>query len=204
MTQAQDPVKRTRKSSAKKATPRKKAAKKAAPKTAPTKKRAPKKTAPQKEATRANGAAPAAEAAAPEKQKALFEDFDSLSEYLVDVTGKSQEVVREFFVHHPELKVVRGERPADPLNVGEAFQEMMSGLSADPGTVMQRQFNLWGDYAKMMSAMSRRMAGEDVKPAIEPDPKDKRFAHDAWRENPMLDFVKQSYLTYANWRTVPL
>ncbi|HXI87901.1 MAG TPA: class I poly(R)-hydroxyalkanoic acid synthase [Parvularculaceae bacterium] len=88
---------------------------------------------------------------------------------------------------------------ADPLNVRESFQEMMNSLAADPGTVMQRQFNLWGDYAKLMAAMSRRIAGEDVPPAIEPEPGDKRFAHPAWRENQLLDFVKQAYLTYAKW-----
>ena len=148
----------------------------------------------------ANGAAGKAETPVHE-EKPLFEDFDALSEYLVNVSGKSQEVVREFFVHHPELKIVKGERAADPLNVGEAFQEMLNGLAADPGTVMQRQLNLWGDYAKLMGTMSRRMAGENVRPAIEPDPKDKRFAHKAWTENPMLDFVKQSYLTYAKWLT---
>ena len=194
MTQAQDPAKTPRKRSTKKATPRKSAAK---PKAA-AKKTAPKAGA---ETKTANADAMRRDSNGPahEKEKALFEDFDSLSEYLADVTGKSQEVVREFFTHHPELKVMRGERAPDPLNIGEAFQEMMTGLAADPGTVMQRQFNLWGDYARMMSTISRRMAGETVKPAIEPDPKDKRFKHEAWRENPLLDFVKQSYLTYAKW-----
>ena len=133
------------------------------------------------------------------EDRPLFEDFDALSEYLVDVSGKSQEVMREFFTHHPELKVVKGESAPDPLNIGEAFQEMMNGLASDPGTVMQRQFNLWGDYAKLMATMSRRMAGQEVKPAVETDPRDKRFAHPAWQTNPMLDFVKQSYLTYSNW-----
>ncbi|MFZ5618370.1 MAG: PHA/PHB synthase family protein [Pseudomonadota bacterium] len=138
--------------------------------------------------------------AAKEEYKSLIEDFDALSEYLVDVTGAGQEVVRDFFVKNTDaMKVATGQKSADPLNVGESFQEMMSALAADPGTVMQRQFNLWGDYAKLMATMGRRFAGEEVKPAIEPEPGDKRFAHAAWRENPMLDFVKQSYLTYAKW-----
>ncbi len=138
-------------------------------------------------------------------RKALFEDFDALSQYLVDVSGRSQEVVKDFFVKNADsMKMVGGERSADPLNIGEAFREMMNGLAADPGTVMQRQFALWGDYARLMSTMSRRLAGEDVRPVIEPAPGDKRFLHEAWRDNPLLDFVKQSYLTYANWlrRTV--
>ena len=145
----------------------------------------------------ANGAAD--KAATETEERPILEDFDALSEYLVDISGKSQEVVREFFTHHPELKVAAGESPADPLNIGEALQETLNGLATDPGTVMQRQFKLWGDYAKLMATMSRRMAGEEVKPAVEPEPGDKRFSHPAWTENPMLDFVKQSYLTYAKW-----
>ncbi|MEL7491111.1 MAG: class I poly(R)-hydroxyalkanoic acid synthase [Pseudomonadota bacterium] len=145
----------------------------------------------------ANGAAD--KAATETEGRPILEDFDALSEYLVDISGKSQEVVREFFTHHPELKVAAGESPADPLNIGEALQETLNGLATDPGTVMQRQFKLWGDYAKLMATMSRRMAGEEVKPAVEPEPGDKRFSHPAWTENPMLDFVKQSYLTYAKW-----
>lgn len=154
-----------------------------------------------KKAAVAGVASPAATPNGVDGAKGIIEDFDNLSEYIADVTGKSQEVVREFFVTHSgtPAKIAAGHASVDPLNVGEAFNEMMGALAADPGTVMQRQFNLWGDYAKLMAMMSRRMAGEEIKPAIEPEPGDKRFLHAAWRENPMLDFVKQSYLTYAKW-----
>ena len=132
--------------------------------------------------------------------KHLYEDFGTLSEYLADVTGKSQEVVREFFVKSAETQgLLAGDGASDPFNLRESFQETMNALAADPGAVLQRQFDLWGDFANMMAAMSRRMAGEDVGPAIEPEPGDKRFTHPAWRENYLLDFVKQSYLTYAEW-----
>ncbi len=133
------------------------------------------------------------------ENKPLYEDFEALSKYLTDVSGKSQDVVREFFAKQGDLRGASGELPADPLNVGEAFQEMMKGLAADPATVMQRQFNLWGDYAKLMASMSQQMSGEDVKPTIEPETGDKRFRHPAWRENQMLDFTKQSYLIFARW-----
>ncbi len=167
----------------------------------PASKRRPRKkaaaAAPAEASAAAKGAAPAS---ASQGHKSPLEDFDSLSEYLTGITGKSQEVVREFFISNAEsLKGGPADIQADPLHVGEAFQEMMAGLAHDPGTVMQRQFNLWGDFAKMMATMSRRMAGEDVKPAIEPEPGDKRFTHPAWRENQLLDFVKQSYLTYSKW-----
>ncbi len=112
-----------------------------------------KKAAPAPE-TAAKPAAPAINGAA--DGKSLIEDFDALSDYVTDVSGKSQEVIREFFVKHTEqpVKVATGQQSVDPLNVGEAFKEMMRALAADPGTVMQRQFNLWGDYAKIMATMA--------------------------------------------------
>ncbi|WP_375211121.1 PHA/PHB synthase family protein, partial [Hyphococcus sp.] len=39
----------------------------------------------------------------------------------------------------------------------------------------------------------------EAEPVVEPAKGDKRFAHPAWNENPMLDFVKQSYLIFARW-----
>ena len=175
------------------AKPESKSSKKSAkPAKMKAKRKASAKPSPKEAATSANKE----EAAA---SRPLYQDFDALTEYLTDVTGKGQEVVREFFAHNPGMKQATGELSSDPLNIGEAYQEMMKGFTADPGTVMQRQFNLWGDYAKLMATMSRRMAGEEVKPAIAPKHGDKRFAHPAWSENPMLDYVKQSYLVFANW-----
>ena len=112
---------------------------------------------------------PQPNAAPPNPPKSIYEDFDMLSEYLTDVSGKSQDVIRDYFARNPNMRAMSGEMPSDPLNVGEAFQEMLKSLSVDPGTVMQRQFNLWGDYAKLMANMQRRIAGEEIKPAILPD-----------------------------------
>lgn len=183
-TDAKKTKKRSSKGAAKPAA--KKTAKKAAkPKPSPKAKPEPSKMA-------------KAKAEAP-KNSAIYEDFDALSEYLTNVSGKSQDVIQDFFAKQTDMRRVTGELPNDPLNVGEAYQEMVKGLAADPGTVMQRQFNLWGDYAKLMATMSRRMAGEEVKPAIEPARGDKRFVHPAWEENHLLDFVKQSYLVFAKW-----
>ena len=38
------------------------------------------------------------------------------------------------------------------------------------------------------------MAGEEVEPAVTPEPGDRRFKDEAWSENPLYDHVKQSYL----------
>lgn len=189
---------------AKTAAPKKRKARKNKPKDAATaKKPKPKKSdGAAEEAAKETGAAEAKPAKAAEgagPSKPLYEDYDALTAYLTDITGKSQDVVREYFTHRPLMRRAAGDLPVDPLNIGEAFQEMLKGLSSDPGALMQRQIELWCEYARLMSVMSRRMAGEDVEPAIAPAKGDKRFAHPAWTENPMLDYVKQSYLVFARW-----
>ena len=165
-----------------------------------------KKAAPKKKTARKKLAKPASvskmEATATDStptQKSVTEDFEALSGYLTNVAGKSQNVIQDFLARQTDPKRPSGEMSADPFNIGGAFQEMMKGLSADPGTVMQRQFSLWGDYARLMTTMSRKMAGEEVEPAIIPKVGDKRFKHAAWDENHMLDFIKQSYLVFGNW-----
>jgi polyhydroxyalkanoate synthase len=43
------------------------------------------------------------------------------------------------------------------------------------------------------------MLGETAQPVIAEDPKDRRFKDEAWRENEVFDFIKQSYLLSARY-----
>ena len=43
------------------------------------------------------------------------------------------------------------------------------------------------------------MAGEQVEPVAEPDPRDKRFADPEWSTNQFFDFLKQAYLLTVQW-----
>ena len=54
-------------------------------------------------------------------------------------------------------------------------------------------------YLDLWGSAVRRMAGEDVKPAIEPSPRDKRFKDPEWRSNQFFDFVLQLYLLTTQW-----
>ena len=87
----------------------------------------------------------------------------------------------------------------DPFNVGQAFLEMTTRLMADPARLMQAQFGLWHDTMTLWQSTARRMMGLPSDPVIEADPKDRRFRDDAWRENEVFDFIKQSYLLSARF-----
>lgn len=87
----------------------------------------------------------------------------------------------------------------DALNIGNAFLELSQAMMRDPLSLMQAQTALWQDYAALWQNTARRMAGEDAPPAITPEKDDRRFRDDAWSENAVFDFIKQSYLLGARW-----
>ena len=87
----------------------------------------------------------------------------------------------------------------DPFNIGNAFLEMTTQLMKDPAKLVQAQIGFWQDYMTLWQNTARRMWGMDSQPVIESDPKDRRFKDEAWKENEVFDFIKQSYLLSARY-----
>jgi polyhydroxyalkanoate synthase subunit PhaC len=69
----------------------------------------------------------------------------------------------------------------------------------DPQRAMELQARLGTAYLDLWAAAVRRMVGEEAKPVVKPDPKDKRFVDPEWSSNQFFDFVKQAYLLTSNW-----
>ncbi len=123
-------------------------------------------------------------------------DPAQLGRSMADIAERSQRIVAEW------LKRQSGEPGnADPLNIGTAFMEMTAKLMSNPAQLMQAQIGFWQDYMTLWQNTARRMMGGEgaVQPVIQPDPKDKRFKDDAWKENEVFDFIKQSYLLSARF-----
>jgi len=87
----------------------------------------------------------------------------------------------------------------DPLNVGGAFMELFGRMMSDPVKMLEKQFELWQDYVHLWQSATQRLLGEDQQPIIEPDKKDRRFKDEAWQQNAVFDFLKQSYLLSARY-----
>ena len=81
--------------------------------------------------------------------------------------------------------------------------EMTAKLMANPARLMQAQIGFWQDYMTLWQNTARRMIGSaaaaPVPPVIQADPKDRRFKDEAWKENEIFDFIKQSYLLSARF-----
>jgi polyhydroxyalkanoate synthase len=124
-----------------------------------------------------------------------------LSKTMTRIADRSQRLVTEFL--RRQTNGGGGGGPsmghADPLNIGRTFFEMTARMMADPAKLMQAQMNLWQDYLKLWQSTTRRMMGHESEPVIEPAKDDRRFKHEAWTENQLFDFIKQSYLLTARW-----
>jgi polyhydroxyalkanoate synthase len=124
-----------------------------------------------------------------------------LSKSMARIAGRSQRLVTEFLRRQTNGGGSGGPSMghADPLNIGRTFFEMTARMMADPAKLMQAQMTLWQDYLKLWQSTTRRMMGQETEPVIEPAKDDRRFKHEAWSENQLFDFIKQSYLLTARW-----
>ncbi|WP_297494577.1 alpha/beta hydrolase [Acidocella sp.] len=122
-------------------------------------------------------------------------DAEALGRSMADIAGRSQRLVADWLKRQAAEGVT-----LDPLNVGSAFMEMTSKLLANPGSLMQAQMGLWRDYMTLWQNTARRIwSGAEPEPVISGDPRDKRFADPAWKQNEIFDFIKQSYLLSARY-----
>ena len=79
---------------------------------------------------------------------------------------------------------------ADPAKLASAWPAM--NWLTDPGRMAQAQVDLWTEG---LSIWQRALGGYGGRPDLEERAdKDKRFAAREWRENPLFDMIRQTYL----------
>ncbi len=113
---------------------------------------------------------------------------------MADIAERSQRIVSEWLKRQADE-----EHAPDPLNIASAFMEMTARLIANPARLVAAQLGFWQDYMTLWQNTARRIMGEDTKPVIDAPATDRRFKDDAWRENEVFDFIKQSYLLSARY-----
>jgi polyhydroxyalkanoate synthase len=124
-------------------------------------------------------------------------DPNLVSRTMADVAERGQRIVSDFLKRQAEA----GPPGADPLNIGSAFLEMTTRLMTNPARLVQAQIGFWQDYLTLWQNTARRMMGDPVGPVIEEQKGDRRFKDEAWRENEVFDFIRQSYLLSARFFT---
>jgi len=129
-------------------------------------------------------------------QNALF-DAEKNAKIYADFAERSQRIVNAFLERQ---KSGENYTVADPVEIGRMFMDASMKMLSNPQKFAEQQARLMQGYAEIWQATAKRMAGEeDVKPVIEPARDDKRFKDNAWSEDAVFDFIKQSYLLTSDW-----
>jgi polyhydroxyalkanoate synthase len=123
-------------------------------------------------------------------------DAQLVTRTMAEVAERGQRIVADFLKRQADET-----GNPDPLNIGGAFMEMTTRLMSNPARLVQAQLGFWQDYLTLWSNTARRMLGEQIGPVIEEPKGDRRFKDDAWRENEVFDFIRQSYLLSARYFT---
>src|SRR5277367_5291782 len=96
-----------------------------------------------------------------------------------------------------------GEVPDKPPNeiseVIKTFSSVAEYWLSDKERAAELQMKLGKAYLDLWASSMRRLAGEQVSPAIEPSPRDRRFKDPEWKSNQFFDFVMQAYLLTTQW-----
>ena len=123
-------------------------------------------------------------------------DAGELARSITDLAERSQRVVQRFLERQASED---GFQVPDPRVVAGAFGRMAQAMLADPQKLAPAQLRWWQQMGEVWQAQLRRVAGQEVEPVAEAEPGDRRFKDDAWNEELVFDYIKQSYLVSSRW-----
>ncbi len=175
--------------------------KKAAPKPAPTVAEAKSAEAETKPAaTGAGPAAPPPPAAehAHASHNHLGPNFERLAENFAVALEHGGKAVAALVrpVEEGKVQTSLSEEAADAI---KTFGRVAEYWMADPRRAIEAQSGVSANFLGLWANTLRRLTGDEKKPFIPVDPKDKRFVAPDWQENPIFDFLRQAYVIANDW-----
>ena len=124
-------------------------------------------------------------------------DPEVMSRTMADVAERSQRLVGDWLKRQAAGETA--DSSADTMSIGRAFMEMTTKLMADPAALLKAQIGFWQDTMTLWQNTTRRMMGIAAPQAADASGADRRFKDEAWKENEVFDFIKQSYLLSARY-----
>ncbi len=120
--------------------------------------------------------------------------FASLTQGLAENFQQCEKLMLAFSESKPDLDL-----NPDPLNLSTAFFELSAKLLQDPEKWLETSAVFWQDSFALYEQTWGRLLGGNGEDVIQPAKGDNRFRHQAWVENQVFDFIKQSYLLSAKY-----
>ncbi|EXI80720.1 MAG: Poly-beta-hydroxybutyrate polymerase [Candidatus Accumulibacter appositus] len=87
--------------------------------------------------------------------------------------------------------------PSEEFELAKAFMDLSAGVLASPYRLAQTQMAVMRDHIQLWQQSTLRRMGMPFHAVASPDADDLRFDDEAWEDNFLFDFIKQSYLITA-------
>jgi polyhydroxyalkanoate synthase len=121
------------------------------------------------------------------------------------VMGRAQQLMMEHMALQMGEATEKAAEAAEPEHAERIAQSMTASwpgmnLFGDPAKLMEQQAQLWTEgFGIWQRALAKSASGADAG-ALEPSPlaekadRDRRFSAPEWRDNPLFDTIRQTYL----------
>lgn len=87
--------------------------------------------------------------------------------------------------------------PYDPATLTRAILDFNTAMMMQPAALFEAQAKGWNDWTALWRTMGERAMGRETTPVAAPAKGDRRFSDAAWTDEPVYDWLKQSYLLAA-------
>jgi polyhydroxyalkanoate synthase subunit PhaC len=94
---------------------------------------------------------------------------------------------------------IKNKPPSELAEVIKTFTAVAEYWLSDQERSAELQTKIAKAYLDLWGSSVRRLAGEEVAPAVAPSPRDKRFSDPEWKSNQFFDFLLQLYLLTTRW-----
>lgn len=104
--------------------------------------------------------------------------------------AQSREVFEQF--------IVQGQASThalDPLGIGASFQRFALLLAQNPLPLWETQWRIWQEG---IGVWQNALTGSDENVPASLNSADRRFKDPEWRSNPLFEFIRQTYLIFAD------
>jgi len=140
------------------------------------------------------------------KDKTMF-DKDALANNLALIAdelvglGKHFSDKREANKEEADAQIenLRNNLPVQPELIAKTLMNLGSDILRHPDKAMAAQTELMKSHVELWQSSMDRLLGKEAEPVISPKPGDRRFKDEDWDNNPLFNFLKQSYLITADW-----
>lgn len=125
----------------------------------------------------------------------MKEAENELSDLFEETFRANQKIVQNYFDNFSSYQ-------HDLRDMGTSYSTFFNKMLANPEELAKVQasyLNFLDKQQKLFISLFDRKEGEEYVPVIEPRHDDKRFRAQEWKEQPLFDYIKQSYLLVSEF-----